>query len=187
MNGFFKILLVSLVVAGFSSCSNNASIQESKAATNDDAVVEKTADNNEPVVLQADEQEVQESEATDAEGKVQKINTKQFIDKIFDYKANPNKWVYKGDKPAIIDFYADWCGPCKRVAPIMEELAKEYKGKVNFYKINTDEERELSGGVFGIRSIPSILYIPVNGQPMMDMGAKPKSAYVQVIKEKLLK
>jgi thioredoxin len=125
--------------------------------------------------------------ANSGEGKVVKLNTQMFIDQIFDYKANPTKWVYKGDKPAIIDFYADWCGPCKRVAPIMEELAQEYAGQVNIYKIDTDHERELAGQVFGIRSIPSILFIPVDGQPTMYTGAYPKEHYVELINTLLLK
>jgi len=119
--------------------------------------------------------------------KVVYLNTEMFIDQIFDYKANPQKWVYKGDKPAIIDFYATWCGPCKRVAPIMEELAAEYEGQINIYKVDTDKEKELAGQVFGIRSIPSILFIPVDGQPTMYTGAYPKEHYVDLIKENLLK
>lgn len=119
--------------------------------------------------------------------KVVYLNTQMFLDQIFDYKSNPSKWVYKGDKPAIIDFYADWCGPCKRVAPIMEELANEYEGQVNIYKVDTDKEKELAGQVFGIRSIPSILFIPVDGQPMMYTGAYPKEHYIELINENLLK
>ena len=124
---------------------------------------------------------------TAKEDKVVYLTTQMFIDQIFDYKANPQKWVYKGDKPAIIDFYADWCGPCKRVAPIMEELANEYDGQINIYKVDTDKEKELAGQVFGIRSIPSILYIPVEGQPMMYTGAYPKQHYIDLINENLLK
>ncbi len=116
-------------------------------------------------------------------GKVKKINTQQFIDEIFDYKTNQGNWVYKGKRHAVIDFYADWCGPCKRVAPIMDELAKQYQGQIDFYKINTDEEGELSGSVFGIRSIPSILFIPAKGQPAMYTGAFPKDQYITIIKE----
>ena len=120
-----------------------------------------------------------------AKGEVVYLKTNMFIDQIFDYKTNTKKWVYKGDKPAIIDFYTDWCGPCKRVAPIMEELSAEYEGQIRFYKMNTEKEPEVAG-IFGIRSIPSILYIPVNGQPTMYTGAYPKEHYVQLINEKLL-
>ena len=124
---------------------------------------------------------------TTIEHKVVYLTTQMFVDQIFDYKANPQKWNYKGDKPAIIDFYADWCGPCKRVAPVMEELANEYDGQINIYKIDTDKEKELAGQVFGIRSIPSILFIPVEGQPMMYTGAHPKQYYINLINENLLK
>ena len=129
----------------------------------------------------------QPAETADVAGKVVHMNTAMFMDQIFDYKANPTTWIYKGDKPAIIDFYADWCGPCKRVAPIMDELALEYAGQINIYKIDTDKEKELAGQVFGIRSIPSILYIPVGGQPTMYTGAFPKERYVELINENLIK
>jgi thioredoxin len=118
--------------------------------------------------------------------KVVYLNTQMFIDQIFDYKTNTKQWVYKSDKPAIIDFYTDWCGPCKRVAPIMEELAAEYDGQIRIYKMNTEKEPEVAG-VFGIRSIPSILFIPVNGQPTMYTGAYPKQHYIDLINENLLK
>jgi thioredoxin len=121
-----------------------------------------------------------------AKGEVVYLKTNMFIDQIFDYKTHTKKWVYKGDKPAIIDFYTDWCGPCKRVAPIMEELAAEYDGQIRIYKMNTEKEPEVAG-VFGIRSIPSILFIPVNGQPTMYTGAYPKQHYIDLINENLLK
>jgi len=126
------------------------------------------------------------TETHSSSANVKYLTTDEFINTIFDYKSNPQTWVYKGDKPAIIDFYADWCGPCKRVAPIMEELAAEYDGQVNIYKVDTDKEQELAGQVFGIRSIPSILFIPVSGQPTMYTGAYPKQHYIDLINEKLL-
>ena len=108
--------------------------------------------------------------------------TKQtFIDKVFDYE-NSKEWNFKGEIPCIIDFYADWCGPCKMVAPIMEELSKEYKGKVNIYKIDTEAEQELAA-VFQIRSIPSVLFVPVNDKPQMAIGAMPKEGYENAIKD----
>jgi thioredoxin len=111
--------------------------------------------------------------------------TKQtFLDKVFDYE-NKKEWEFSGELPAIIDFYADWCAPCKMVAPILEELAEEYKGKVNIYKIDTEAEQELAA-VFGIRSIPSILFIPKNDKPQMAAGALPKESFVQAINEILL-
>ena len=114
-----------------------------------------------------------------------KLSTQDFKDKIFDYTKS-KEWSYAGDMPAIIDFYADWCGPCKMVAPILEELSDEYAGKINIYKVDTEKEQELSA-VFGIRSIPSILFIPKDGQPMMQPGALPKDSLVQVIENELLK
>jgi thioredoxin 1 len=112
------------------------------------------------------------------------LSNETFKQKVFNYEIN-KEWKYEGELPAIIDFYADWCGPCKMVAPVLEELAGEYKGKLNFYKIDTEKERELSAA-FGIRSIPSLLFIPKNGQPQMAMGALPKEAFVQIINDVLL-
>lgn len=111
--------------------------------------------------------------------------TKQtFLEKVFDYEKNQD-WKYEGDLPAVIDFWAPWCGPCKMVGPILEELSEEYKGKINVYKVNTDEEQEL-GAVFGIRSIPSLLFVPRDGQPKMAVGALPKESLKQAIDKELL-
>lgn len=113
-----------------------------------------------------------------------KLTADIFKKNIFDYTTE-KEWKYKGTEPAIIDFYADWCGPCKAVAPILEELSDEYKGKVIIYKVDTEVEQELSA-VFQIRSIPSLLFIPMDKQPMMQAGALPKSALENVINEELL-
>lgn len=111
--------------------------------------------------------------------------TKQtFLEKVFDYENN-KEWEFSGERPAIIDFYADWCAPCKMVAPILEELSEEYKGKIDIYKVDTEAEQELAA-VFGIRSIPSILFIPKNDRPQMAAGALPKESFEQAIKEILL-
>ncbi|NQV17474.1 MAG: thioredoxin [Armatimonadetes bacterium] len=115
--------------------------------------------------------------------KPEHLTLETFKEKVFDFEVN-KEWKFKGEIPAIIDFYADWCGPCKQVAPIMEELAKEYDGKVKIYKIDTEVERELVG-MFGIKSIPSILFIPKEGQPQMTTGALPKENFVQIIEEVL--
>ena len=114
-----------------------------------------------------------------------KLTKQKFLDDIFDYTTE-TEWKYKDNVPAIIDFYADWCGPCKMVAPILEELSEQYAGKLKIYKLDTEEERELAA-VFGIRSIPSILFIPVEGKPMMQVGALPKSVLIDVIENQLLK
>lgn len=113
-----------------------------------------------------------------------KLTTEAFKEQIFNYDTHQD-WAYKGSLPAIIDFYADWCGPCKMVAPILEELADEYAGKINIYKIDTEAELELAQ-VFGIQSIPSLLFIDANGRPMMQPGAFPKSTFKKVIEEHLL-
>ena len=108
-----------------------------------------------------------------------------FLTKVFDYEKNKD-WTYAGELPCLIDFYADWCGPCKMVAPILEELAKEYEGKINICKVDTEEEQELAG-VFGIRSIPSLLFCPIEGAPQMAMGALPKDTFKKAIDDILLK
>lgn len=99
-----------------------------------------------------------------------KLLTKQmFLNEIMDYEKSPDKWIYKGEMPGVVDFYADWCRPCRITSPILEELAIEYAGKVNFYKVNVDSEKELSA-VFGVQSIPAFLFIPKSGNPMMSAG-----------------
>ncbi|OFX73493.1 MAG: thioredoxin [Bacteroidetes bacterium GWE2_29_8] len=113
------------------------------------------------------------------------LTSKSFKEKVFNYEIN-KEWKYEGELPCIIDFYADWCGPCKMVAPVLEELSKEYDGKINIYKVDTEKEQELAA-VFGIRSIPSILFIPKEGQPQMFAGAMPKQSFIQAINDVLLK
>jgi thioredoxin 1 len=107
-----------------------------------------------------------------------------FQQKVFDYEKNKD-WKFEGQLPAIIDFYADWCGPCRMVAPVLEDLSKEYQGKVDIYKVDTEAEQELAS-LFGIRSIPSLLFIPLEGKPQMAMGALPKESFVQAINDILL-
>lgn len=111
------------------------------------------------------------------------LTTQEFKEKVFNYEQN-QEWKFEGDKPCLIDFYADWCSPCKMVAPILEELAKEYDGKLDIYKIDTEAEQELAA-VFGIRSIPSLLFVPKEGQPQMAMGALPKETFIKAIDEVL--
>ncbi len=109
-----------------------------------------------------------------------------FLNKVANYEKDPQGWNYLGDKPAIIDFYADWCGPCKMVAPILEELAAEYADRIIIYKVNTEVEQELAG-VFNIRSIPSLLFIPMDGKPQMAQGAMSKADFKKLIDSILLK
>lgn len=99
----------------------------------------------------------------------EKLTKAQFVEKVWDFTKSPNDWKYLGNKPAIIDFYADWCGPCKIASPILDEVGEEYAGKIQVYKINTDQERELAQ-VFGITGIPAFLYIPASGKPVMMSG-----------------
>ena len=114
---------------------------------------------------------------------VEHLSTEAFKEKVFDFSTQ-QEWNYLGDLPCVIDFYADWCGPCKTVAPILEELAQEYEGKVLFYKVDTQVERDLAGA-FGIRSIPSLLFIPSSGKPQMAVGALPKGEMQRAITEVL--
>lgn len=111
------------------------------------------------------------------------MTTQDFKDKVFNYDTEKD-WKYQGNLPAIIDFYADWCGPCKMVAPVLEELAEEYKDRLLIYKVDTDAEQELSA-VFGIQSIPTLLFIDANGEPILQPGALPKHVFKKVIEEKL--
>lgn len=106
-----------------------------------------------------------------------------FKEKVFNFEANKD-WKFEGNKPCLIDFYADWCQPCKMVAPILEELQTEYEGKLDIYKVDTEDQQELAG-MFGIRSIPSLLFVPMDGQPQMAQGALPKDSFQKAIKDVL--
>ncbi|OHD11598.1 MAG: thioredoxin [Spirochaetes bacterium GWB1_48_6] len=111
------------------------------------------------------------------------LTTQAFKEKIFDFDSG-QEWKYQGQVPCIIDFYADWCGPCKMIAPILEDLAKEFEGKLHVYKVDTEAEGDLAGA-FGIQSIPSLLFVPMEGQPQMAMGALPKAQLKNAIKDVL--
>jgi len=113
------------------------------------------------------------------------LTSDEFKEKVFNYETGKD-WKYEGTLPAIIDFYADWCQPCKMVAPVLEELAREYAGQIMVYKVNTEEEQELAS-IFGIQSIPTILFVPKKGQPQAAMGALPKQTFEKAIKDILLK
>jgi len=111
------------------------------------------------------------------------LNKETFKEKVFNFEENKD-WKYEGDKPCMIDFYADWCGPCKMVAPVLEELQKEYGDNLVIYKVDTEEQQELAG-MFGIQSIPSLLFVPKEGQPQMAMGALPKQSFEKAIADVL--
>ncbi len=112
------------------------------------------------------------------------IDLEYFRTKVFDYTKH-EEWVFEGDKPVLIDFYADWCGPCKMLSPVLEELSVEFEGKVDILKIDTEKEVELST-MFGIRSIPSLLFVPKNSEPFMQAGVLPKHDLRDIIKKELL-
>lgn len=112
------------------------------------------------------------------------LTKEEFKSKVMDFESNPTEWKYEGDKPCIIDFYADWCGPCKMVAPILDELAEELKDEIYIYKVDTEKEQELSI-MFGIRSIPTMLFVPMDKEPQIATGALPKDALLEVIENVL--
>ena len=114
---------------------------------------------------------------------IEHLTNETFKEKVFNYEVN-KEWKFLGEKPCLIDFYADWCGPCKMVAPILEELSEEYGEKLNIFKIDTEDQKELAS-VFGVQSIPSLLFVPLEGQPQMAMGALPKETFKQAIKDVL--
>jgi len=121
-----------------------------------------------------------------AAGKPEHLTAQTFKLKVMDYEKNQQQWVFEGDKPAIVDFYADWCKPCRMISPILEELAAEYEGKINVYKVDTEAQREIAA-IFGIQSLPTVLFIPMQGNPSAQKGALPKESYKKIIDEFLLK
>ena len=169
MRKLLSLLLLALIWV-FVSCNSNS---ESKTKENSNAITDEKT-------------KVAEQKASSGDIKPVYLSTADFKSKIWDYEANPNEFVYKGELPCVIDFYADWCKPCKMVAPIMDDLADYYDGKVIIYKVDTDKERELAS-VFQVNSIPSILFIPSEGKPAMQPGALGKEDYVKIIDDFILK
>ena len=153
-----KKIIVSITAAALLtlSCTNGSasSLENSgqDSPTVNTAVVDKTV-----------------NDETKGSGKPVMLTKQDFLEKVMNYEKNQTEWVYEGDLPALIDFYADWCGPCRQAAPVLEELAKEYEGKIHIYKIDTQVEQELAA-VFGIQSIPAFLFVPQNGKPTMSNG-----------------
>lgn len=157
-------LIVAIVVLG--SCSNNKkSNSEDKTAMPTTKTKDTIKANNELATKY--------------------LSTEDFKKKIMNYDEHPQEWVFEGNRPAIIDFYATWCGPCKMTAPIIERLARKYKGQIDFYKVDIDQERELAQ-IFGIRSIPTFLFIPMKGQPTAQMGAMQLADFEEIIESELL-
>lgn len=163
-------LVVAILALVLTACKadNSPKKQDNSAIT-----TEETKDNN-------------PKEGKETKMNVTEMNLEMFQQKIMDYKKSPKTWNFKGDKPAIIDFYATWCGPCKATAPVLEEVAGDYAGQIDVYKVDVDQQRELAA-LFGIRSIPSILFIPKTGEPTMQNGAMNKAQFEEVIKSVLLK
>lgn len=114
------------------------------------------------------------------------LTKETFASKVYNYEAHPDAWQYEGDKPCLVDFYATWCGPCKALAPILEELAEEYDGKIQIYKVDVDQEEELAAA-FNVRSIPTLLWIPLHDKPTLTQGAKSKADMKKLIETNLLK
>lgn len=117
---------------------------------------------------------------------IKHLNKQEFLEKVYNYEKYPSEWKFQAKRPCLIDFYATWCGPCKTMAPLLEEVAKLYEGKIDVYKIDVDAEKELSA-VFGIRNIPTFLLCPVGAQPQIAQGAMPKEVLLKAIKDVLLK
>jgi thioredoxin len=164
---FFFAVILSIITVGFVASQSNETLPGGK---NESGREQKT-----------------ESESVDAEalGDVILLSKADFLKKVYNYEKNPDKWVYEGDLPCIIDFYADWCGPCRKTAPVLKELAEEYKGKVLIYKIDVMQEKELAS-IFQVSSIPAYLFIPKTGDPQTGVGAMPRSNFVDVINRFLL-
>lgn len=157
---FFMLVIVTSMLLGFSNC-------QAKTDSNNSKKPAKSVSQEEHSTIM--------------------LTKAVFLEKIWDYENSPKEWKYKGDKPALIDFYADWCGPCKIASPILEEVAGEYKGKITVYKIDTQVERELAG-VFGVSGIPAFLYIPMSGKPTMTSGiARTKDDTKQMFKDNINK
>lgn len=126
------------------------------------------------------------AQGSKATSKVTHLTYKEFLNKVWDFEKDPTTFNYKGNLPAIIDFYADWCGPCRMTAPVLEKLAKDYAGKLLIYKINVDTERDLAS-VFQVQSIPMLLFIPTEGDPYMQVGALDEAGFKKIINTKLIK
>lgn len=152
-----KLLLTTLCMLGLAACANGSNKENNKENNTKKENTMKTI-----ALTKAD-----------------------FLTKVANYETNPTEWKYLGDKPALIDFYASWCGPCKALAPVLEELAAEYGDSIYIYKVNTEEEQELAAA-FGIRSIPTLLFIPTSGKPQIAQGALPKASLKEAIDQVLL-
>ena len=156
------LISIAMTVAGLTSCSGNS--QQAKSVVKKQVLTQQNA----------------------KKMNVQELTAETFKQKVMNYDIHPNEWIFEGSRPAIIDFYATWCGPCKQTAPIVEKLAEDYAGRIDVYKVDVDQQQELAA-LFGVRSIPSLLFIPKEGKPQMQVGAMNKQQFEAAIKSTLLK
>lgn len=175
--------IVALTVVSLASCGSSANTETKQDSTIATTASGAVADSKSLSV--ENKQTAENGKPDEGAGKVIHLDKQMFIDKVFDFEKNAGKWNYVGEKPCIIDFYADWCRPCKMVAPIMDELAKKYKGQIIVYKVNTDEQKEIARA-FGIRSIPTVFFCPMKGEPQLTQGALPKEQFEEIVNKVLL-
>ncbi|MFA6769893.1 MAG: thioredoxin [Bacteroidales bacterium] len=162
---FKTILPILLIVASMTACGARSTEVKGNDGTKGSSKLDETKKANKTYTIS--------------------LTKEEFLNKVVDYKGNPNEWLYIGDKPAIIDFWAEWCSYCRKLAPVLEELAKEYEGQIYVYKVNTDQEKEIATA-FGIRSLPTLFFAPIDGTPKVIEGAVPKTQIKKIIEEILL-
>ena len=170
------VCLYAMMALAVMECSQNNKKQEDSST----GMPSRVETESKAGAAKADQSVAGNSNQSASAGKVQVLTASDFRKKIMDYESHPDEWVFAGSRPAIIDFYATWCGPCKMMAPMVESLAGKYAGKIDFYKVDIDQEPELAAD-FGIRSIPTFLFIPLKGNPTMQMGARPKEDFEALI------
>ena len=152
------LISIAMTVAGLTSCSGNS--QQAKSVVKKQVLTQQNA----------------------KKMNVQELTAETFKQKVMNYDIHPNEWIFEGSRPAIIDFYATWCGPCKQTAPIVEKLAEDYAGRIDVYKVDVDQQQELAA-FFGVQSIPTILFMPKEGTPQRVSGAMPRSGFDEAIKQ----
>ncbi|MBN2664280.1 MAG: thioredoxin [Bacteroidales bacterium] len=167
----------------FITSSSSCSDDKNKDNSQDNTTTVVDGNNNNTTTTTDNNQNTNQTDinSADATGLVTILDSQGFITKVFDFN-NSQDWHYNGTAPCVIDFYADWCGPCKMVSPIMDELAEDYEGKIIFYKVDVDQAQDVAAA-FGIQSIPSVLFVPMTGQPQMAVGAMEKQGYVNAINQ----